>query len=179
MKKEHLNILITAQVAVGFATLSITLVNCVKEPRHISSTKDKYTQKENKIKYIYVNKNEVNKAILYAVNKVKDPYTWGGSYKWNKFDCSSLIQGAYAQIGIKLPRTAYTQYKYLKKEVDIKHLKEGDLIFYLTDKSRKLPVTHVAMYIGNNKIVEAKSRAKGIIISKFSTKNVVGIKRVI
>jgi len=120
-----------------------------------------------------------NELVTYATEHVTEPYTWGGSYKWSKFDCSSLVQGAYDSIGVSIPRTATQQYRTLKTSVKVKEIKRGDLVYYLTDKRRKLPVTHVVMYIGNGKVVEAKSRKKGIIISKFTTKRLVGIRRVI
>jgi uncharacterized protein YycO len=122
---------------------------------------------------------EINSVIRYTTQRVLEPYSWGGSYKWDKYDCSSLVQGAYASIGITIPRTANAQYNTLKYAVKVKDIKAGDLVYYLTNKRRKLPVTHVTMYIGKGKMVEAKSKKRGIIISLFKTKNLVGIRRVI
>jgi uncharacterized protein YycO len=122
---------------------------------------------------------EINSVIKYTTQRVLEPYSWGGSYKWDKYDCSSLVQGAYASIGITIPRTANAQYNALEYAVKVKDIKAGDLVYYLTNKRRKLPVTHVTMYIGKGKMVEAKSKKQGIIISLFKTKNLVGIRRVI
>jgi cell wall-associated NlpC family hydrolase len=123
--------------------------------------------------------HKINKVIKYATQRVLQPYTWGGSYKWDKYDCSSLVQGAYASIGVKIPRTATAQYRYLKSDIKTGDIKEGDLIYYLTTKKRKLPVTHVTLYIGKGKMIEAKGKKQGIIVSNFTTKRLVSIKRVV
>jgi cell wall-associated NlpC family hydrolase len=47
-------------------------------------------------------------------------------------------------------------------------LQRGDLLFFLTDKRRNIPITHVGMYIGNDKFIHAASKKKGIIISSLS-----------
>lgn len=122
---------------------------------------------------------EVNSVIRYATQRVLDPYTWGGSYSEDKYDCSSLAQGAYASIGVKIPRTANGQYNALPHDINVSDIKAGDLVYYLTTKKRKLPVTHVTIYLGNGRMVEAKSKKQGIIVSKFTTKRLVGIKRVL
>jgi cell wall-associated NlpC family hydrolase len=93
-------------------------------------------------------------------------YVWGGT-KPNGFDCSGYVKYIYEQQGIALPRTAYEQSK-VGKLVSRKNLKKGDLLFFLTDKKRHIPITHVGMYIGNDKFIHAASRKKGIIISSLS-----------
>jgi cell wall-associated NlpC family hydrolase len=155
---------------VAALVLILTLATCIKTIEVI--------EKETDISVIE-EKNLIDVVISYAASKVCEPYTWGGDWKQFKYDCSSLIQGAYAQIGVYLPRTAYEQFKYLDNNVSIDEIKKGDLIFYLTDKSRNLPVTHVVLYIGNGRVIEAKNKKLGVIISNFTTKNLIGIKRVI
>jgi len=60
--------------------------------------------------------------------------------------------------------TSYSQSKR-GETVDINDLQKGDLLFFLTDKKRDIPVTHVGIYIGNGKFIHAASKKKGIIIS--------------
>jgi len=130
---------------------------------------------KSKTKY---NKNAiVNSAKRYLGGK----YVWGGT-KPNGFDCSGYVKYLYEQQGIELPRTAYEQSKvglYVTRD----ELKKGDLLFFLTDKSRHIPITHVGMYIGNDKFIHAASRKKGIIISSLSkskySKYFVKAKRII
>ena len=48
------------------------------------------------------------------------------------------------------------------------NLQKGDLLFFLTDKKRGIPVTHVGIYIGNGNFIHAASKDKGIIISPLT-----------
>ena len=93
-------------------------------------------------------------------------YVWGGTTP-KGFDCSGYVQYLYRKYNINLPRTAYAQSK-VGKTVDINHLKKGNLLFFLTDKSRGIPVTHVGIYIGNGQFIHAASTKKGIIISPIN-----------
>ncbi len=90
-------------------------------------------------------------------------YVWGGTTPQG-FDCSGYVQYLYKKHNINLPRTAWAQ---SKKGIDVakKDLKKGDLLFFLTDKKRGIPVTHVGIYLGNGKFIHAASKKKGIIIS--------------
>ncbi len=107
-----------------------------------------------------------SKMLKNAKNHLGERYVWGGT-KPNAFDCSGYMQYLYRKEGVELPRTAYAQSKVGKK-VSRFELKKGDLLFFLTDKSRGIPVTHVGMYLGNDKFIHAASKKKGIIISSFS-----------
>jgi len=90
-------------------------------------------------------------------------YVWGGTTP-EGFDCSGYVQYLYKKQNIELPRTAQEQSK-LGQQVDIAQLKKGDLLFFNTDKSRGLAVSHVGIYIGNGEFIHAASKDKGIIIS--------------
>ena len=90
-------------------------------------------------------------------------YVWGGTTPQG-FDCSGYVQYLYKKHKVNLPRTAYAQSKK-GEAVDINHLQKGDLLFFLTDKKRGIPVTHVGIYLGNGKFIHAASKKKGIIIS--------------
>lgn len=93
-------------------------------------------------------------------------YVWGGTTP-EGFDCSGYVQYLYKKHNINLPRTAWAQ---SKKGVSIKKgdLQKGDLLFFLTDKKRGIPVTHVGIYIGNGNFIHAASKKKGIIISPIT-----------
>ena len=93
-------------------------------------------------------------------------YIWGGTTP-KGFDCSGYVQYLYKKQGINLPRTALSQ-SQVGEDVDIDELKKGDLLFFLTDKKRKIPVTHVGIYLGNGEFIHAASRKKGIIISPIT-----------
>jgi len=91
-------------------------------------------------------------------------YVWGGNSPETGMDCSGYVKYVFDKVGIKLPRTAYSQSK-IGEKIDPHNLKKGDLLFFLTDKKRKIPITHVGIYLGNNKFIHAASSKKGIIIS--------------
>ncbi len=87
-------------------------------------------------------------------------------------DCSSFTQEIYKKIGIEIPRSTILQAATAGKEVPLnENLEIGDLLFFRGSKGhyddelfsdRKIYIGHVAMYIGNNKIIHAAS-SKGVI----------------
>jgi len=93
-------------------------------------------------------------------------YVWGGTTPQG-FDCSGYVQYLYRKHHIELPRTAWAQSKQ-GKEVGLEELQKGDLLFFLTDKKRGIPVTHVGIYIGNGEFIHAASKKDGIIISPIT-----------
>ena len=96
-------------------------------------------------------------------------YVWGGTTP-EGFDCSGYVQYLYRKHNINLPRTAWAQSK--KGQIVEKHnLQKGDLLFFLTDKKRGIPITHVGIYIGDGNFIHAASKKKGIIISPLTHGN--------
>lgn len=93
-------------------------------------------------------------------------YVWGGITPQG-FDCSGYVQYLYKKHNIQLPRTAWAQSQQ-GKEVGLNDLQKGDLLFFLTDKKRGIPVTHVGIYIGNGEFIHAASKKDGIIISPIT-----------
>lgn len=93
-------------------------------------------------------------------------YVWGGT-RPSGFDCSGYVQYIYNKHGINLPRTAYGQFKS-GKNIDKSSIRAGDLLFFLTDKSRGIPVTHVGIYLGNGEFIHAASKDRGIIVSPLN-----------
>ena len=85
------------------------------------------------------------------------PYMWGGA-SVKHFDCSGFTQFVYRQVGIVLPRNAREQI-HTGEEIpyDFDRMLPGDLIFYGTPASgkKKMVVAHVAMYIGDKKIIHS------------------------
>lgn len=95
-----------------------------------------------------------------------DPYVWGGTDPRTGMDCSGYTKYVYKKVGITIPRTAYEQSK-IGHEVSLQDLKKGDLLFFLTDKKRGIPITHVGIYLDHGKFIHAASTKKGIIISNL------------
>jgi len=134
----------------------------IKEQKILLAELDKLQQKKLKS-----GNYDKTKMLKNAKNHLGEKYVWGGT-KPNAFDCSGYMQYLYSKEGVELPRTALAQSK-VGKEINRFKLKKGDLLFFLTDKSRGIPVTHVGMYLGNDKFIHAASKKKGIIITPFSS----------
>ena len=108
---------------------------------------------------IEVEKLTNKKLIEYVHQWWAVPYRIGGNSK-EGIDCSSFVQGLTNEaFGISLPRTSREQADYCK-EIAKQDLKEGDLVFFAAGRS----ISHVGMYISNNKFVHA-STSMGVVIS--------------
>ena len=75
------------------------------------------------------------------------PYVWGGETPGVGFDCSGLVQWAWAQAGIQIPRTTESQYPAMV-HVALNDLEPGDLLFYY-NLDGDHAIDHVVMYVGS------------------------------
>ncbi|MFC4597935.1 C40 family peptidase [Cohnella hongkongensis] len=82
------------------------------------------------------------------------------------FDCSSFTQYIYGKYGVKLPRVSSSQAKKGVK-VSKSKLKRGDLVFFSTARTGK-KIGHVAVYVGNNKILHTYGKP-GVTYSSLSS----------
>jgi cell wall-associated NlpC family hydrolase len=98
--------------------------------------------------------------VKYAKQFVGNPYVWGGTSLTKGADCSGFTLSVYAHYGISLPHSSSAQSGYGKK-IKASNAQPGDLFFYGSGKS----INHVAIYIGNGKIVHAANSRDGIKIS--------------
>ncbi|MGW1261184.1 C40 family peptidase [Streptomyces drozdowiczii] len=96
----------------------------------------------------------VSSAIGFARAQLGDKYVLGATGP-NAWDCSSLMQAAYKKAGVSLPRVTYDQVKK-GVEVPIDEVKPGDLVFYKD-------LSHVGMYAGNGRVIEAANPGKGVV----------------
>ena len=92
------------------------------------------------------------KIVRTAKAMLGKPYIWGGE-DWNGADCSGLVQLAYAQAGIEMPRLSNYQMNKGKR-VPYKDLKPGDLVGW-NNSGHVVGADHIAIYIGNGQIIEA------------------------
>jgi cell wall-associated NlpC family hydrolase len=88
-------------------------------------------------------------AVAAAESQLGVPYVWGGETPGVGFDCSGLVQWAWRQAGVNLPRTSGAQFA-ATTPVSVADLEPGDLLFYGPDGS-----DHVAMYVGGGTMIEA------------------------
>jgi cell wall-associated NlpC family hydrolase len=99
-------------------------------------------------------------ALASAMSKLGKPYVYGATGP-NAFDCSGLVGWAYKQVGVTLPRTSAAQSR-VGKPVAKSDLRPGDLVFFYS------PVSHVAMYIGNGKVVHASTSGQPVKVSDLN-----------
>jgi len=99
------------------------------------------------------------------------PYEWGGTgTNGGGFDCSGLIQHAYAQHGVRLPRVSRDQAREGKPIArNGSSLRPGDL---LTFSNSGGPVTHVGLYIGDGRFIHSASH--GVQVSLLSGEDPYG-----
>jgi cell wall-associated NlpC family hydrolase len=93
------------------------------------------------------------------------PYVWGGASPQTSFDCSGLVQWLYAQVGIALPRTAQEQYNATVR-VSPDQLEPGDLLFFGATYPSSEPVTHVGIYVGDGRMINAPT--EGDVVREMS-----------
>jgi cell wall-associated NlpC family hydrolase len=92
-------------------------------------------------------------AVAAARAEVGVPYRWGGESQRTGFDCSGLVQWAYAKTGIKLPRVTDQQFAAPNgTPVDRKHLLPGDLVFFRGSNGY---IHHVGISLGGDRFVNA------------------------
>ena len=104
------------------------------------------------------------------------PYRNGGSDP-SGFDCSGLVQYAFAQHGVGLPREVREQYQF-GSDVRLAGIEAGDLIFFATASNEP---SHVGIAIGGDEFVHAPSTRGAVRVERFSApywaSRIVGVKR--
>ena len=105
---------------------------------------------------------EMRQGIVdFALQFVGNPYVYGGTSLTNGADCSGFVMSVFAEFGYELPRVAAAQCSASEKK-SIADIEVGDLVFY-----GEGCIDHVALYIGDGKIVHASTAATGIKVSDY------------
>lgn len=107
--------------------------------------------------------NEGATIAKYALHFVGAPYRWGGEGPAG-FDCSGLSAYVYSLVHIDIARTSAAQFDS-GAAVSRDHLLPGDLVFFHTDAPG---ASHVAIYVGNDLIVQALNDTTGVVVSRLS-----------
>jgi len=118
----------------------------------------------------------VSVAIRYALDQVGKPYVWGATGP-DSYDCSGLVQSSYAMAGVALPRTSREQAR-VGTAVDLPDLLPGDLLFWAYNPSDLSTVHHVAMYLGDGKIVQAPQPGEFVEVTTMWLSGYAGAVRV-
>lgn len=118
-----------------------------------------------------------NDLVPYLNTFLGMPYLWGGDtpaisdtngkYVSGGFDCSGFVQYIYKNFNVNLPRTTMDQVNE-GDSVNINNLKNGDLVFFMTNPALPYEVSHVGIYIGNNKFIHSPNTKDVIKISELT-----------
>jgi cell wall-associated NlpC family hydrolase len=109
-------------------------------------------------------------AVQTALAQIGDPYVWGSSGP-DGFDCSGLTQYAYAAAGISLPHSSRAQ-STLGTPVSRSQLMPGDLVYFYS------PVSHVGIYVGDGKMVHARTFGQPVAVTSVDQAGYRGAVRV-
>lgn len=108
-------------------------------------------------------------AVSTALAQVGKPYVWGASGP-DSFDCSGLTMYAWAAAGVSLPHSSAMQYS-VTQHISFSQAQPGDLLFYYS------PISHVAMYIGGGRMVDAPHTGAVVEVTSARTSSLVGVGR--
>lgn len=100
-------------------------------------------------------------VVDFALQFEGNPYVYGGTSLTNGADCSGFVMSVFKEFGYELPRVAAAQMEASTLK-DVKDIEPGDLVFY-----GDYGIDHVALYIGDGKIIHASTSATGIKISDY------------
>jgi peptidoglycan DL-endopeptidase CwlO len=92
--------------------------------------------------------SQAGQAVAFVYGQLGCPYVYGGTGPCGSgYDCSGLVQAAWASAGVSIPRDTYEQWAALP-HIAMSSLQPGDLLYYNG-------IGHVAMYVGNGYIIDA------------------------
>ncbi|WP_318272367.1 C40 family peptidase [Microbispora triticiradicis] len=124
----------------------------------------------------FMSADQLKVALEAAVSKLGRPYVWGAEGP-DSFDCSGLVQWAYAQAGVRMPRVTYQQW-VTGPQVPLSQAQPGDLLFWRNDPTNPGYISHVAIYWGNGKMLHAPHTGDVVKIADVYTRNLAGVVRV-
>jgi cell wall-associated NlpC family hydrolase len=93
-------------------------------------------------------------AMAFAKKQIGKPYIYGGTGP-KGYDCSGLQMTSYLHAGLTIPRVAADQYAGAGTPVALDHARQGDLLFFASDVTKPTTTYHVAMYVGDGKMLDS------------------------
>lgn len=112
-------------------------------------------------------------VIAFLKAQLGDAYVMGATGP-NAWDCSSLVQAAYKQVGVQLPRVSQDQ-SMAGTDVPLSSIQVGDILYW----GGKGSAYHVGVYIGNGQYLDAANPSKGVVIQDLSGYPASGAVRVL
>jgi cell wall-associated NlpC family hydrolase len=112
-------------------------------------------------------------VISFLKAQLGDAYVMGATGP-NAWDCSSLVQAAFKQVGVDLPRVSQDQ-SMVGTDVSLSNLQVGDILYW----GGKGSAYHVGVYIGDGQYLDAANPSKGVVIQDLSGYPASGAVRVL
>jgi cell wall-associated NlpC family hydrolase len=109
-------------------------------------------------------------ALAYAAGQLGKPYRWGAAGP-DDFDCSGLVQQAWAAAGVALPRVAKDQFAATTR-LKFSDLQPGDLVFF------EKGIGHVGIYVGDGVMIDAPHAGAVVQLHSIFWKDLAGFGRV-
>ncbi len=155
-----------------FLFFSITISSCSK--KQIPSSSARYTpvattaemqrfMKGGIERNLNTGRKKPKQIIKTAEKYIGTTHCMGGTTK-KCLDCSGLTYVSFAKHKIEIPRNSQEQARYGRIIFDRNDLKKGDLIFFTKSYNTSDYITHVGIYVGNNRFIHA-STSNGVIIT--------------
>jgi cell wall-associated NlpC family hydrolase len=119
----------------------------------------------------------VARAVEFALAQLGKPYVWGAEGP-DAYDCSGLVQAAYAAAGVALPRTARPQY-LATVPVPVAAMIPGDLLFFGPDPGRWSSIHHVGIYLGRGLMAHAPTTGDVVRVAPIWWAEFFGATRVV
>ena len=131
---------------------------------------DATATKQAKAQKIYDESFSGEAVVRYAMQFIGNPYVWGGESLTHGCDCSGFTKAVYAHFGVSLPHYDAAQRSCGVSVSSLSEARPGDLICYYG---------HVAIYIGDGKIVHASNHRDGIKVSNNAAyRSISAIRRI-
>lgn len=125
----------------------------------------------------FLTRAQISGFLKAAASRAGAPYVWGATGP-NSFDCSGLVQWSFAQIGIRMPRVAQSQF-FTGPHIPYRDARPGDLLFWhYQDPIDPAFITHVAIYIGHGQMLEAPHTGDVVKVIAVPLANMAGVVRV-
>lgn len=147
-----------------------------EERRKAEEERKRKEEEERKKQEAALKENVTGTQIVnFALKYVGNPYVWGGNSLTKGCDCSGFVHLVYKNFGISTPRYSMS-FLNVGTPVSLDEIQPGDIVVYNKYKG----IGHVAIYIGNGKIVEAQSSSTGITKNRdVDCRSIAGIRRIV
>ncbi|OKI18963.1 hydrolase [Nocardiopsis sp. TSRI0078] len=119
----------------------------------------------------------MEQVIANAESQLGVPYVWGGTTPGVGFDCSGLLQWAFREAGVSIPRVTHDQWN-AGRRVAFDDIQRGDLLFWRTDPTAPDYISHVAIYLGDGMMLEAPRTGLNVRVTPVRTSKYAGAVRV-